>query len=225
MDRLLWLRRLRRAHRYIALLTSVQLLLWTVGGIYFAFFDISAVRGEHLRQPAVSITADFAMLDWAAESDRPIQLRERMPGELIVGVAQSGRFSWRDVNGDEVVALTQVQAIALANSVSHLVADTADWIDEPVSASEYRGRALPMWRVYSSQDPKTVAYLDVYSGELVAIRGDAWRVWDFLWSLHIMDYDTRDHIGTPLLKVFSVMALLSALLGLFLFVSLPKKWT
>lgn len=82
-----------------------------------------------------------------------------------------------------------------------------------------------LWLVFSSQDPTTVAYLDVDSGELVAIRGDAWRVWDFLWSLHIMDYDTRDHIGTPLLKVFSVMALLSALLGLFLFVSLPKKWT
>ena len=37
---------LRSFHRYISLLISVQLLLWTVSGIYFSFNKIENVRGE-----------------------------------------------------------------------------------------------------------------------------------------------------------------------------------
>ena len=37
---------LRNFHRYISLLISVQLLLWTISGIYFSFNKIENVRGE-----------------------------------------------------------------------------------------------------------------------------------------------------------------------------------
>jgi hypothetical protein len=46
---LLWQRRVRRWHRGIALITSVQLLLWTVSGVYFAFVDIEFVRGNQFK--------------------------------------------------------------------------------------------------------------------------------------------------------------------------------
>ena len=37
----------RKIHRYISLLISVQLLLWTVSGLYFSFNKIEKIRGEH----------------------------------------------------------------------------------------------------------------------------------------------------------------------------------
>ena len=37
---------LRNFHKYISLLISVQLLLWTISGIYFSFNKIENVRGE-----------------------------------------------------------------------------------------------------------------------------------------------------------------------------------
>ena len=37
----------RKFHRYLSLLISIQLLLWTVSGIYFSYNDITEVRGEH----------------------------------------------------------------------------------------------------------------------------------------------------------------------------------
>ena len=40
---------LRKFHRYISLLIAVQLLLWTVSGIYFSFNKIENVRGEQYR--------------------------------------------------------------------------------------------------------------------------------------------------------------------------------
>lgn len=37
---------LRKFHRYISLLIAIQLLLWTISGIYFSFNKIENVRGE-----------------------------------------------------------------------------------------------------------------------------------------------------------------------------------
>jgi hypothetical protein len=37
---------LRKLHKYISLVVSLQLLLWTVSGIYFSFNKIENVRGE-----------------------------------------------------------------------------------------------------------------------------------------------------------------------------------
>lgn len=37
---------LRKFHRYISLTISIQLLLWTISGIYFSFNKITDVRGE-----------------------------------------------------------------------------------------------------------------------------------------------------------------------------------
>ena len=46
VTRLHWQRRLRRWHRGIAMVTALQLLAWTVSGLYFAFMDIDEVRGK-----------------------------------------------------------------------------------------------------------------------------------------------------------------------------------
>ena len=36
----------RTFHKYLSLAISVQLLLWTISGIYFAFNKIELIRGE-----------------------------------------------------------------------------------------------------------------------------------------------------------------------------------
>jgi hypothetical protein len=87
-----------------------------------------------------------------------------------------------------------------------------------VAGSEYRGAPLPLWRLWDSANPDRVAYMDALSGQVVAVRHEAWRWWDFLWSLHIMSYGDRDTIGTLLLKLFSVLALGTAVLGLWLLI-------
>jgi hypothetical protein len=99
----------------------------------------------------------------------------------------------------------------------------AEWIETAEAGAEYRGAPLPLWRVYHSGDPSTVAYLHATSGQVLAIRNTSWRWWDFLWSLHIMDYDTRDEIGTWLLKLFSLLAVATAIAGLALYFLSPQR--
>jgi uncharacterized iron-regulated membrane protein len=217
-------RKLRRWHRWLAIITAVQLLAWTLSGIFFAFIDIEFVRGADHRQPALQTPIDLSAASWITADATEVLIRNRLPDEVVVGVVGLEETRWYLPNGNVLPALTEIEALQLAGLKTDLNANRAVLITEAVVGSEYRGRALPLWRVFKDKNPSTVAYIDATSGELVAIRNTAWRWWDFLWSLHIMDYDDRDTIGTLLLKLFSVMSLLTAIAGIALFISLPKKW-
>jgi len=217
-------RKLRKWHRWLALVTAVQLLLWTLSGAYFAFVDINFVRGADHRVAPVPVALNLADVDWATEEGAELIVRHRLPGELVVGVVGTGATVWYTAAGAALAELDAQEALQLAARATDLEPDSAILVDEDVVGSEYRGRPLPLWRVFNSERPSTVAYLDATSGEVVAIRNTAWRWWDFLWSLHIMDYDDRDTIGTVLLKLFSVLAVLTAIMGIALFISLPNKW-
>ncbi|MFT6661534.1 MAG: exosortase/archaeosortase [Maricaulis maris] len=53
---------------------------------------------------------------------------------------------------------------------------------------------------------------------VTARRNDTWRVFDFFWMLHIMDYEERENFNNPLLITASVFALVTVLAGLLLLV-------
>ncbi len=216
-------RKLRRWHRGLAVITALQLLAWTLSGVFFALVDIEHVRGSQHRQPVESGTINLADMAWQVSAVEALELRQRRPGEWIVGVRREEGTRWFDASGEELQTLGANDALLLVNRQTDLAVTHVEWVDEPVEGSEFRGRPLPLWRAYATERPTTVAYLDATSGEVVAIRNTAWRWWDFLWSLHIMDYDDRDTIGTVLLKVFSVLAVFTALAGIVLFLVLPRK--
>ena len=58
--------------------------------------------------------------------------------------------------------------------------------------------------------------IDPLTGEIVAVRTKLWRAWDFLWSLHIMDYRERDDFSHGLIRVFAILGLLTVLSGMLL---------
>lgn len=216
-------RRVRRWHRAIALITSVQLLLWTASGVYFAFIDIDYVRGHQFKtapEPMEFATSSFLLNPVQATQ---VTLLQRRPTELIVGLHTTHGTEWRDSAGELLQPLTREEALVLGAARTVMAPDSAEWVAQNVVGSEYRGAPLPLWKLWESGDTSRVAYLDAMSGEVVSVRHNAWRWWDFLWSLHIMSYTDRDTIGTWLLKFFSVLALMTAVLGLWLFALTTRK--
>ena len=209
-------RRLRRWHRLIAMATSIQLLLWTLSGLFFAFVDIDYVRGHQFKVPASPVALDLTQFAVTEFNAQHLVVRERLPGEMLVGVQAESGLQWFDQNGALARALTAEEALALGATRTVMTPNRTEWVDQPEVGSEYRGAPLPLWRLWESDVPDRVAYMDALSGEVLAVRHGAWRWWDFLWSLHIMSYTNRDTIGTWLLKVFSVMALITAVLGVWL---------
>jgi len=78
---------------------------------------------------------------------------------------------------------------------------------------EYRGRPLPAWRIVLGDGAGMVIYVDAETGEVTARRNNLWRIYDFLWSLHIMDYRERESFNHPLLIAAALVGLLTVISG------------
>ena len=171
----------RNIHRYISLLISVQLLLWTVSGLYFSFNKIEKIRGEHY----------YRALD---KGNTPVDY-------------------------DTVEMISKNNAFSIILEKTFLIPLELEVISELKKGSEYRGRELPIYKVTAKniEDSHINIYQNPYSGEILAIRSQSWRIWDFMWGIHIMDWVERDNIDNALLKFFSFLALITSITGIFLF--------
>jgi hypothetical protein len=100
-----------------------------------------------------------------------------------------------------------------------------EFVDKVAPGDEYRGRALPLYRVVAEDVEATQynVYLNPYTSEIVAVRSERWRIWDLMWGLHIMDWRTRDDIHNLPMKIFSLLALISGLTGIGLFFSSRRR--
>ena len=212
---------IRSFHKYLSLIISIQLLLWTISGIYFAFNKIELVRGEQYIIEDNPSALDIESLNISSNT-KGIEVFKRL-NQWIVKVEMNAGFKYQDLLGNEVYELSPNQAIEVVKLKTTLSPIDAIKINESSARSEFRGRSLPIYKIKTDSSDDTNVYVDVMSGKIVAIRSDSWRVWDFLWGAHIIDYRERDNINNILLKIFSILALLSSLSGIALFFNTIKK--
>ncbi|GAA4340779.1 hypothetical protein GCM10023184_38690 [Flaviaesturariibacter amylovorans] len=82
---------------------------------------------------------------------------------------------------------------------------------------EYRERPLPAWAVQFEHPTRTTVYVSAAYGKVETFRNDRWRIFDWLWMTHTMDYQGRDNINNWLLRIFSVFGLVTVISGFVLF--------
>lgn len=207
----------RNIHKYLSFLISIQLLLWTVSGIYFAFNKIENVRGEQYRKEP-NFNVDFSKLNFQIDGAQNIRVIDRMDEEILVVDGIYGR-EYLDFYGKDVEQLNAEEAKTLSAKHTSLIPESVELVTENIVGSEFRGRALPIYRVKSVNDlgESINVYLNVYTGEVEAVRSNQWRIWDLMWGFHIMDWETREDIDNLLLKIFSILALISSITGVLLF--------
>lgn len=171
----------RKIHKYVGLLISIQLLLWTVSGLYFSFNKIEKIRGDH----------------YYREVDK----------------------SNTSAGYDTVEMISKNNAFSIILEKTFLTPLELEVISESKKGSEYRGRNLPLYKVIAKniEDTYINVYQNPYSGEILSIRSQSWRIWDFMWGIHIMDWVERDNISNIFLKFFSFLALITSISGIFLF--------
>ena len=213
----------RKIHKYLSFFISLQLLLWTVSGIYFAFNKIELVRGEQYRKQ-VEQSIDLGDFDFEIPNTTDVNIQKRL-GEKIAVIKVDGTTKYLNRSGESISKLTESEAMNLVISNTTLSPVLVEEIVNERSGSEYRGRSLPIYKVESKTNKglDINVYLDVYSGEVLAIRSNKWRIWDLMWGLHIMDWKERDNISNILLKIFSILALVSSVTGVMLFFKLDFK--
>ena len=207
----------RKTHKYLSILISIQLLLWTISGIYFAFNQIELVRGEQYRLPQ-AFSVDLSKVNLVLDSVKSIQVVRRFGEEILIVRKETGT-EYLNLEGVALEKLSKTQATSIVSAATSLTPLAVEEINDPEPGSEYRGRNLPLFKVITQdqENDEINVYVDAISGQVVAIRSEQWRLWDLMWGLHIMDWETRDEINNWLLKLFSVLALISSLTGVFIF--------
>lgn len=213
----------RKIHKYLSFFISVQLLLWTISGIYFAFNKIELVRGEqYLKKTEESY--DLSIFNFKIDKASDIDFQKRLGKEIII-INSNDSVRYLDKFGMPVKKMSSIEAMESVINQTSLTPLIAEEVLNEKAGSEFRGRSLPIYRVKtkSKDDYKINVYINMYSGNVVAIRSDKWRIWDLMWSLHIMDWKERDNIDNLFLKIFSILALVSSLTGIMLFFKLDFK--
>ncbi len=207
----------RKTHKYLSILISIQLLLWTISGIYFAFNQIELIRGEQYRLTQV-FSIDLSKINLILDSVQSIQVARRFDEEILIVRKEAGT-EYLDLGGATLDKISREEAKVIVSNVTSLTPLAVEEINDPEPGSEYRGRNLPLFKVTTKdqENDEINVYVDAISGQVVAIRSAGWRLWDLMWGLHIMDWETRDEINNWLLKLFSVLALISSLTGVFIF--------
>ncbi len=227
---------LRKIHRWLGLFMALQIVAWMASGLWFTIFPIAEIRGEHLTRPATELS--LQRLDAVAGLSAVQQALDLHFGdEWTLSEArltgQDGRVLWRvagrtggrtfnrlvESDGGRVMPmLTAAAAEQRARSwlLESAQPQTAEWIEKAAPGSEIRGRDLPLWKVSFAEPESLHLYLDPWTGEIVARRTQRWRIFDFFWMLHIMDFEARENFSHPVLQIAAVLGLITALSGVAL---------
>lgn len=224
----------RRTHRYLGIFIGIQFLLWTLGGLYFSWTNIEEIRGEHLQNhhdhpnfnyqfvsPNVAID-EIVKLEPAAkiESVRAVRIlnapfwemkvRENGIEKLVVADAIDGRIRPQ-------ISETEAKQIANSSLADPMEIKEAIFITKENVGKhhEYREKPLPAWAVTYEND--LTIYLSAENGQIGAYRTTKWRIFDFLWMLHTMDFEGRDNLNNYVLRGFSILGIVTILSGFALF--------
>ena len=212
----------RRTHKWLALIVAVQALIWTLSGLYMTVVHIDIIHGDHFVREAEArpvrgseIVSPVLVARAAPGAERirlawllsqPVYIASTQTGELLFD-ARSGRRlpppSAAEIRRAAEDWFTGEQQLARLE----LIADIP---------GEVRGREPPLWRAEFDGWNKPTLYLSPETGQLLTRRHELWRVFDFLWMLHIMDYETRDNVNNWLLRGFTLLAFTTVISGAWL---------
>lgn len=214
-------------HKWVGLIVGLQILAWSVSGLYMTWVPIEKVRSENLVRAAP--VRDLRKATGLISAESAVAAARVSVSRLeLVDIA--GRWMWRidsagkphmliDAEQGKVVSPLDEQAareIALYDYAGKGKIAALQLIEKnpPI---EYR-KAAPVWQIAFDDADNTHIYVEPLTGKVAARRSDVWRTYDFLWSLHIMDYGKREDFSHWPIIVMSLLALILSVTGIGLLV-------
>ena len=210
---------LRRLHKWIGLLLGVQLVIWTASGAAMALIDMEAVAGGPA--PAAAPAAAPSASAWP-------RIREALPsgvtrlevkpllGRTVVE-ASDGRATWLfDAADGRRLAIDAALARRIAEAAYAGTGQVRTVAPLDALSLEVREHALPIWRVDFDDEEGSSFYVSAATGHLLERRNDSWRLWDFFWMLHNMDYANRTSFNHPLIVTVAFGIVWLVATGIFL---------
>ena len=210
----------RAIHKWIGLIIGVQFLLWTLSGTVMALLPMDEVEGGSRRDPPQvristvdhwpAVQRQMGSTPVLALSLRPLLDRQVYEVKTPNGVRLFDAANARPITADATLA-RDVAAAAYPGPAAVKGVTPLNGVTLAV-----REHKLPIWRVDFADNENSSYYVSGATGELLERRNDSWRVYDFFWMLHIMDYGQRTSFNHPLIWMFGFAAVWLAISGAWL---------
>jgi uncharacterized iron-regulated membrane protein len=229
-------RYIRKSHRYLGLILGIQFLFWTLGGLYFSWTNIDEIRGDSLRRKEDNIDpkqlkASLADVLAGIQADSVVKVSTvsilgQAHYQLFISTDSQRRILLADAQSGSIrEPLSESEAVLVAKeslrSPSTVV--KTERITSTNGHHEYREKPLPAYAITFDQPASTTVYVSAELGSVQSFRNNQWRIFDFLWMLHVMDFESRDNINNWLLRAFSVFGLITLLSGFTLYFVTSRK--
>jgi uncharacterized iron-regulated membrane protein len=214
----------RKIHKWLMLFIGIQFVIWSVTGAYMVFFDIDYIHGDSLvvnhqdkinshdiQYPLSALFRDYPN----AENIRLSTFLQQTVYRFVVNTENVPAQFLLDARSGELLSpIPESKAIEAAYYYSTLgkVKSVVLITDNP--PFELSPRALPAWRINFDDFGAPSIYVSQSTGELVGKRHTFWRLFDWMFRFHIMDYGDAEDVGNWLLFVVAFFAILGCLLGL-----------
>jgi hypothetical protein len=217
--------RLRRWHVWLGWIIGLPILLWVVTGLVMVAKPIEEVRGEGLLAETLPLRLNGPAIPppLAGVPLKLLELRSRASGPRWVITMSDGTTRLADATNGRLLpspSAADAAAEVVARYTGTAKIRSVNRTDPAHPPVEFR-RPIGAWQVV--MDDGTHFYVDAGSGEVVARRTGWWRVYDFMWGLHIMDPQTREDTHNPWVIGFGILALVMTLLALVLLPMTSKR--
>jgi hypothetical protein len=216
----------RKIHKWLMLLLSIQFLIWSISGFYMVVFDIDYIHGDSVISEDKSVI-DHQKINYSF-SDLLIDYPTATNIELSTFIGTSVyRFTLESEPGPYKVMLAPQNGKILPNINETMAMQIANYHYQGEAAIrdilllkqdapfELSSRHLPVWRINFDDFASSTLYISVQSGEIVTRRHQFWRIFDWMFSFHVMDYEDEDPANSLLLWV-ALVSFLAVISGLVL---------
>ena len=205
----------RTLHKWLGLIVGIQLLIWLGSGLYMVVVDIDFIHGDPLvknMEETITVPGPGVLSMAAVRAQYPIAtkigLRPVMGRTHYSVVTADNRYLIDTETGTLKSPLNEETARQIA---TYHFAGNAPVINSSLISSnppmEIQTRRLPLWRIDFDDRFATSFYIDPHDGSLVTRRHQYWRIFDFLWMLHIMDYEDRSDAHNLLLITATLLSI------------------
>lgn len=205
------------------LIVGLQFVIWSITGTYMVTLNIDYIHGDSLvKQSEISLNSaeinfELHQLYLNYPNAEMIELTMLLDQAVYQFIEDKQSYLLSADTGQLLSPISEDYAVAVAKSfyekAEPIISDVRLISNNP--PFELNQRHLPVWRIDFEDFANPSFYISSRTGKLVTKRHSFWRIFDWMFSFHVMDYVEEDP-SNKLLLLFSVLSLVGSVFGIVL---------
>lgn len=213
----------RKYHKWLMLFIGLQFVVWAASGTYMVLMDIDYIHGDSL----VAENKQTIRPEQVNYSFKQLLAKHPQASNIKLGLLlNEAVYRFKIKNVQMTISAKDGQQLSPINK--HLATEIAkqDYANKSTAISsielitqnsprELSARHLPVWRIDFDDFASPSFYISANSAQLVTKRHSFWRIFDWMFAFHVMDY-IDESPDNKLLLIIAILAFIASIFGLVL---------